>query len=210
MRQTVTRGGTIAIAVLLGVSLLAGAGVAQQATSQEATLTINADGTIETFDAAIVVTNDTYQQMRSNTPDQHDTVAAALAEDIVADESGIGSYSHADDVQTAAGYRIEITFSDIDGIEGFTTETTGDSVHVAVDNPDQIISSDYLETNSFRVEMPGPITNTTADEVTEMTATWNLHETTPSSITATAALESDDSSGSNETDWSSRLGRLEW
>lgn len=171
--------------VLLGVGVV-GFGVATTpAAAEEETgwrgefhVTIAPDGTVESAETVVTIDRASYRRLEAEATQQgFDSVAAAFASQVVANEPQYGGYQNAEDERVGDRYRLSWEYTNIDIAKSDKTELTVDdgTVKLLVGDVDDPATDERYSKVTYRVQMPGEITSTNAYETDGTTAIWRLH-----------------------------------
>ncbi|MFC4544076.1 PGF-CTERM sorting domain-containing protein [Halosolutus amylolyticus] len=179
----------VAIVVLvLGVA--SGPVAAQEAESTKFEVTVTEDGAIDSVDIHWTITDETYADLNEATGTEDDESVADGLEAIYEDTPSIGSAS-VTERELNSGYELSIALSDVEQSEEDDLDVTveDDTVvyeEIAVADPADSSTPDEI---TYRVVMPGEISETNADVVDGNEATWHLHETYTSDLYVESSLD---------------------
>lgn len=188
---------------LVAAGLVATPLVAQEGSQVESEITVTEDGEVESIHIEQELPADIAELLTMMAEGEgYDSFSEYAAADIVEQTDGIGDYNAADGSEDGDRYEMELTLTDIDADElaamDVTTEdgTVGFEMTAGDEPPYEGNETIFTGVNEYTVtvEMPGEITDSNAATEDGSVATWNLHEDSPSELTA----ESDGSDGGDD------------
>ncbi len=167
-------------------------------------LTVGSDGTVDSGSVSLDVTDETYQQFQTTAEEQgYDSGAEVLANQLVETEEGYTEYGNARDIDSAKGTRMVFDVAvNASAAENLTVTREGDEVTFRVTNIEVPSEDPTLGTSTYRITMPGEITETNAIETRGNTAIFRLHEDAVSELEVRSGVEqsADDDDEDDEDD----------
>lgn len=182
----------IACAGAVALFLLAPAPVAavpaQSSGSVEYEIVVTEDGEIERGTLVWSMDGDRYADLQdAAAADGYDSVALGWAETLAEDEPGLGGAS-GEDRQVDGGWELHMEFTDVDaGSYAQMNASVADGT-VTWERPasDDGLSSDAFDSLTYRVVLPGEVTDSNAAETEGNVATWHLNEEDPGRLYASS------------------------
>lgn len=210
---SIPRSGVAVLAACLLVVTAVGAGLAatpaagqERGWSAEFRATVTADGEIARAGTVVRMDAASYERLREQVrAEGYETVAAALAAQQVAGKPQYGGYRNARDRRVSGGYELSWDYTNIDLEKSDRSELSvdGGTVTLLVGGIEPPSRNPSFSEITYRIEMPGRITDTNADETDGTTAIWRLHENAPSVLSveanASATGESDEETDATTT-----------
>lgn len=178
----------VALAALLLVATPAVSAPDQSAGSVEYEIVVTGDGEIERGTIVWTVDDDRYAELEAAArEDGYDAVAPGLADVLAGDEPGLGGAT-GEDRRVEGGWELQVEFTAIDD-EAYhqmnASVSDGTVSWERLDHDGGLSDADYGAL-TYRVVMPGAVTDTNAAEVDDDVATWHLNEADPGRLYATA------------------------
>ena len=164
------------VALIAVVAMFALAGCADMTV----TTTVDSDGEIEQFQMEVEMDQQAYALALEEAEQQgHDSVSEAMAAGFEAETDGAVSDAETNEYRDGGTYVAEVAYNEVNMAESGSVDTTitdDDTLIYTEEFPDS--ADDELDI-TYRVEMPGEIVETNADEVDEgnNVAIWEIHDT---------------------------------
>lgn len=181
----------VTVAVLLTClgAVMGAPAAAQQGDENRAVFnaTITENGELATADVTMWMGPDLYRTVKQSAEERgYDNAAIALAESYTSGDSPYGDYESLSLGGADMGFRIsfELTELDIDRSDSSTIITTNDTVMLLQGNVTG--PNDHFQQVTYNYEMPGEVVRSNAYNVTDTTATYELHEDSPNVFMAEA------------------------
>lgn len=183
----------VAVCLLVAAAPIAAA-PAQSAGSVEYDIVVTSDGEVERGTIVWTVDENRYAALESTAGSEgYDSVARYWAENLAAEDEGLGGVS-AEDREVEGGVELHMTFSEIDDERYRMMNASVADGRLSWERlpHDGGLSNPDFGTLTYRVHMPGEVTDTNAAEVDGTVATWHLNQEDPGRLYATSERGEDD------------------
>lgn len=184
---------TLAV-VLVGVlslSAVATPVAAQENVTAEYEITVTENGEVETVDLVVTADEETYSEWQAGAALQgYDSFAEFLGSSLAEDEPALNEYT-AEEEELEDGYEAQVQFTDVDVSESENMSVSVDDGTVRWESTEvgDVEEDGEFDEVTYTVVMPGEVTDSNADEVSDGEAVWQLHEGSPDEIYAEASVD---------------------
>lgn len=199
-----SRTATVLVVVLVGLLSLSAIAIPVSAdgkTTLEQEITVTEDGNIETIDVTVAADEETYDEWdRGARFRGYDSYVEYFANSLVEDHPGLNDYT-TEERDLDDGREAHVQFTDVNVSELDDVSVTVDDGTVRWEETHSGELDDDVDESTLTAIMPGEVTDSNANEVSDGVAIWKFHEEYPEEIYAEATVgDEGDDIQSNESD----------
>ena len=184
----------VVLVALLSLSAIAIPVSADRNTTLEQEITVTEDGNIETIDVTVAADEETYDEWDRGARFQgYDSYVEYFANSLVEDHPGLNDYTTEErDLDDGREAHVQFTDVNVSGLDDVSVTVDDGTVRWEETHSGEL--DDDVDESTLTAIMPGEITDSNANEVSDGVAIWEFHEEYPEEIYAEATVgdEGDD------------------